>query len=135
MPSKVTTQSIPHVVDVIFVYMVIGIAFDEIHSSALLSLLVCVLMLLKSQLELVRGTIETSPGRLRQVRTGTDRTPAGGVWLRRSVCVLAIGTRARKGRGYGIFVVVRRGHLNLRKSICMSSHKSRVVWSVAPPVE
>ena len=35
----------------------------------------------------------------------------GGFWLRLNVCELAICiTRGRTGRGYGIFVVVRKGH-------------------------
>ena len=42
--------------------------------------------------------------------TEIDGTPAGGVWLRPSACVLATGNRGRTGRGYGIFVVVRKGH-------------------------
>ena len=45
------------------------------------------------------------------VSTGTDGILAGGVWLRLGVCVLATGTtRGRTGRGYGIFVVFRKGH-------------------------
>ena len=51
----------------------IVIALDEVHSSAVLSLLVFVFV--KSQLELVRMWRE------RPVGTGTDGAPAGGVWL------------------------------------------------------
>ena len=35
---------------------------------------------------------EPASPRLHTITTGTDGTPAGGVWLRLSLCVLAIGT-------------------------------------------
>ena len=68
----------------------------------------------KIQLELVRVVRETS-----RHRTGTDGTPAGGFWFRLNVCALAIGTtRGRTGRGYGIFVVVRKGLPTCQKHFC-----------------
>ena len=43
--------------------------------------------------------------------TGTKGNLEGGVWLRRRVCVLAVGTtRGCTGRGYGALVVAREGH-------------------------
>ena len=65
--------------------MHIGIALDEMHSGTVLSLF---------------GIFFSSCSwswewRERRVDTGTDVTLAGGVWLRSTVCVLAIGTRGR----------------------------------------
>ena len=56
------------------------IALDEMHSSAVLNLLV--FFFVTSQLELVRVWTGTTVG------TGTDGTPAGGVWLSDRTSVL-----------------------------------------------
>ena len=64
------------------------LALDEMHVRAL-SQFAC-LFLVKSQLELVRLS--------REVGTGTDGTPAGGVWLKLNVCLFPPENQEHKAR-------------------------------------
>ena len=63
----------------------------KMHSSAVLSLLV--FLFVKSQLELVRASVERY-----RVGTGTDGTPAGGGRLRLNVCCFSLENRQQKAR-------------------------------------
>ena len=71
-------------------YLVPGIALDEMHSSAVLSLLV--FCFVTSQLELVRVWRETS-------RHQHRRQPStGAVWLRLNVCYFSLENQEQKAR-------------------------------------
>ena len=77
-----------------------AIALDEMHSSDVLcSQFACYFF----------GEVAVGVGESNErYQSGPARTAP--LWLRLSVCMLAIGTtRGRTGRGYGVFVVVHKG--------------------------